>query len=214
MNRLTIVSQSTVAPTHPDRYKERNTLGGITLTTRVQRIWTIVVCAVLLASCNNWFIKSDLNWDSVNESIEDEFPNLPSLTTVELAELLSSRTKHVILLDAREADEFEVSHLADAYHVASDATAASEIAANAPNAIVVVYCSVGYRSAALVERLRARGYTNAVNLKGSIFKWAEEGRPVYRDDKPVEQVHPYDTSWGVLLPARLWSFTAVDVVDG
>ena len=32
-----------------------------------------------------------------------------------------------------------------------------------------------------------------------IFEWANEGRPVVRDGREVEAVHPYDAVWGRLL---------------
>ena len=38
-----------------------------------------------------------------------------------------------------------------------------------------------------------------MNMEGSIFKWANEGRPVYRDGERVEKVHPYNETWGRLL---------------
>jgi 3-mercaptopyruvate sulfurtransferase SseA len=66
-----------------------------------------------------------------------------------------------------------------------------------------VYCSVGYRSARIVERLRAAGHSDVRNLRGSIFQWANEGRPVVRGDSTVHKVHPFDATWGRLLNADL-----------
>jgi hypothetical protein len=43
------------------------------------------------------------------------------------------------------------------------------------------------------------------NLEGSLFQWANEGRPVYRDDVPVQAIHPYDARWGRLLDRRFHS---------
>ena len=148
-----------------------------------------------------------LDWRSVERLIAEQFPDVPSVTTHELAALLSSAADGVVLLDARGADEFAVSHLRGARHVGSDAAAAGRLAAAAPDAAVVVYCAVGYRSAALVARLRAMGHAHAVNLAGSIFRWAGDGRPVYRGGARVEQVHPYDDAWGALLPGPLRAFT-------
>ena len=45
----------------------------------------------------------------------------------------------------------------------------------------------------------ARGFTNVRNLEGSIFEWANQGHPVERAGAPVNEVHPYDESWGTLL---------------
>jgi 3-mercaptopyruvate sulfurtransferase SseA len=67
---------------------------------------------------------------------------------------------------------------------------------------IVVYSSVGYRSARLAHWLAGQGYTNVRNLSGSIFQWANEDRPVFRDGRPTMEVHPYDRRWGLLLEAR------------
>ena len=164
----------------------------------------IAALAVLPAACNH--ASGPLDWTAVEAIIADEFPDVPRVSTAELAAALGSDPASVVLLDARTAEEFAVSHLPGAHLVGSDAAAAGRLAAAAAaGARIVAYCSVGYRSAALVERLRARGHANAVNLEGSIFRWAGEGRSVYRGATRVEQVHPYDDRWGVLLPRSLWA---------
>ena len=147
-----------------------------------------------------------LDWNTVDAIIADEFPDVPGVNTAELAAALADDPSGVVILDARAREEFVVSHLPGARHVGSDADAAGRLAATTPGARVVVYCSVGYRSAALVERLREAGHGNAVNLEGSIFRWADEGRPVYRGATRVEQVHPYNERWGSLLPRSLWAY--------
>lgn len=54
-------------------------------------------------------------------------------------------------------------------------------------------------TAELARKLAARGYTNVVNLEGSLFAWANEGRPVYAGGQLASRVHPYDSAWGGLL---------------
>ena len=100
------------------------------------------------------------------------------------------------LLDVRRPEEFAVSHLRGARQVDPGATP------GAPSGRVVVYCSVGYRSGALAARLREQG-VHAHNLVGGIFQWANEGREVVRDGRPVRRVHPFDRTWGRLLNAEL-----------
>ena len=72
--------------------------------------------------------------------------------------------------------------------------------------MIVTYCSVGYRSAGVAQRLRAAGFTQVYNLEGSLFRWANEGRPLYRGDTLVHQVHPYDRVWGTLLKEELRAY--------
>lgn len=163
-----------------------------------------VVLAVLAAACVH--DPQPLDWSAVEAIIANDYPDVPGMSTAELAAALAADPASVVILDARAPGEFAVSHLPGAQLVGSDADAAGRLAAVSPGARVVVYCSVGYRSAALVDRLRERGHADAVNLEGSIFRWAGEGRPVYRDGTRVEQVHPYDDRWGALLPRSLWAY--------
>ena len=135
---------------------------------------------------------------------------MPALTTTELEALLSDPSQEVILLDAREANEYAVSHLHGAHIATSDDDAVAVLqqldAAAKPEVVIVAYSSASYRSAALVQRLHVKGFQNAVNLKGSIFVWANEDRPVYQGNRRAIHVHPYDEEWGVLLNQELWSF--------
>jgi 3-mercaptopyruvate sulfurtransferase SseA len=64
---------------------------------------------------------------------------------------------------------------------------------------VVVYCSVGYRSERVGERLKALGFRDVRNLYGGIFQWVNEGRPVYNATGPTRQVHPYSALWSTWL---------------
>lgn len=166
------------------------------------RVAVVLLLLPLLATCR----PGPLDWDAVEALISKDYPQVPGLSPDALAEQLDSGRTEILLLDAREADEFAVSHLRGAHHVGSDAEAAGRLVASAPDALIVAYCSVGYRSAALVTELHDRGHTNAVNLEGSLFRWVGEGRPVYRGTTRVLEVHPYDESWGALLPAHLWAF--------
>lgn len=106
-----------------------------------------------------------------------------------------------LLLDARAEEEYAVSHLAGARRVDPDDDALDPT--DLPrDTLVVVYCSVGYRSAAVVRRLARAGFSHAYNLQGGIFEWANEGRPVERDGVRVAEVHPYGGVWGQMLDAR------------
>jgi rhodanese-related sulfurtransferase len=82
---------------------------------------------------------------------------------------------------------------------APSASAESVSAGLAKDTPIVTYCAVGYRSGDLAERLRAAGFSNVHNLEGSIFQWANEHRPLVREEQRASMVHPYSTFWGRLL---------------
>lgn len=144
-------------------------------------------------------------WDKIQPTIRSRFPDVRQIPPRLVAQWMAGTngSGNCLLIDTREAPEFAVSHLRGARNCRSVA----EVEAAVPdrNARVVVYCSVGYRSSALAEKLQKAGYTNVFNLEGSIFAWANEGRPVFRGETELKpaRVHPYDRKWGQLLKEEL-----------
>ncbi|MER3327952.1 MAG: rhodanese-like domain-containing protein, partial [Candidatus Kapaibacterium sp.] len=65
---------------------------------------------------------------------------------------------------------------------------------------IVVYCSVGYRSEKIAEKLQGAGYTDVSNLYGGIFEWVNQDRAVVDDQNtPTTKVHAFSRVWGVWL---------------
>jgi rhodanese-related sulfurtransferase len=150
----------------------------------------------------------ELTWKAVDHMIASDFPEASFITTDSLAERLSdTTTARPTLLDARSPEEYAVSHLPGAHRVDPTAPTVPALDTLSRDAPIVVYCSVGYRSARVTTRLQEQGFTNVRNLRGSIFRWANEGRPVVRDGTPVRAVHPYDRTWGRLLNDSLHAYT-------
>ena len=71
---------------------------------------------------------------------------------------------------------------------------------------LVFYCSVGYRSSILLERVQQQaldaGVVSLANLRGGIFRWYNERRPLHDGTGKVDNVHRYDAFWGRLLKKR------------
>lgn len=110
------------------------------------------------------------------------------------------KQSNAILLDTRSKAEFDVSHLPNARWVGYDDFSMKRMAGVPKNGNVVVYCSVGYRSERIGEKLIAAGYQYVHNLYGSLFEWVNEGNPVVdRREKPTNCVHAYSKLWGVWL---------------
>jgi rhodanese-related sulfurtransferase len=145
-------------------------------------------------------------WAAVKQRIRSKFPSVRHISTGRLAEWMSvdRAEEKPLLLDAREPEEYEVSHLEGATRALSQREALQILTSVPRERPVVVYCAVGYRSAELAAALRKAGYTNVWNMEGSIFEWSNEGRPIYRSGMPVRSVHPYDEEWGRLLRPELW----------
>jgi rhodanese-related sulfurtransferase len=111
---------------------------------------------------------------------------------------LKAQKGRVVLLDARERREFEVSHLRDARYVGFNDFSIESIKDISKSSPIVVYCSIGVRSEKIGEKLLAAGYTNVRNCYGSIFEWVNQGNVVVdMDNKPTQKVHAYNKKWGV-----------------
>ena len=146
-------------------------------------------------------------WKMVDRMITSDFPKVRQLGTDSLAAWLADTSRPApLILDVRKSEEYAVSHLQGAVRVEPGATDFSFLDSVDSDRPIVAYCSVGYRSSDLAQKIAEAGYTNVSNLHGSIFRWANEGRPVYRDGEPVKQVHPYDRIWGVLLNSELRTY--------
>ena len=142
----------------------------------------------------------EVELEAMTRKVAKKFDEVRQLSTADLAARLSDPArKPPQLLDAREAAEFAVSHLPGAIRVDPEADAEQVLAKIDRARPVVVYCSVGYRSSALARRLIKGGHAQTMNLEGSIFKWANEGRPLVRDGGATQKVHPYDEKFGSML---------------
>ena len=158
----------------------------------------VSVALVLCGLLPNLSVGQDL--EAVKRKVRTQFPSVRQLSTTELAAWLGrTNGPHPMLLDARSPAEYAVSHLPGARLADAKAPAAQLLSGLGTNQAIVVYCSIGYRSSRLVERLQQGGCTNVFNLDGSIFQWANEDRLLERDGQPVKEVHPYNKTFGQLL---------------
>lgn len=143
-----------------------------------------------------------LTFSIIRRLTTDEFPTVKWLTTQQFAQWLEDPLKpQPIILDARSEAEYALSHLKEAKRIDPKHPDLAAFAGYQDTPIVV-YCSVGYRSARIAEQLGQAGFSRVYNLEGSLFQWANEGRPVFKDGCPAMFVHPYDALWGRLLKPR------------
>ena len=110
-------------------------------------------------------------------------------------ELLNNKDKFIIF-DAREKAEFDVSHIPDAIYLGYSDFNVVRIKNIPKEKNIVIYCSIGYRSEKIGEKLLRLGYKNVYNLYGSIFEWANEKYPLLSSNgKTTYTVHSYNKSW-------------------
>jgi len=120
--------------------------------------------------------------------------NIPYISVEQLA----TPKTNPIILDAREFQEYEVSHLKNAICVGYDTFDIELIGSQIPNKDqeIVVYCSLGIRSEVIASKLKKAGYSDVKNLYGGIFEWKNKNYSVYNtQEKETDSVHTFSKKW-------------------
>ena len=158
----------------------------------------LLLCVLVLFFATGFFgFKPDL--EELNAEIDEKFPDAPKVSMAELKKMMAEEPS-LAIVDVRDREEYAVSRLKNAVNIVDPEKMNYE-----KDRLIVAYCSVGYRSGEFVSKARKLGYTNIYNYLGSIFEWANNGNPVYRDGEVVKEVHPYSSYWGKLLKEELHS---------
>jgi len=120
--------------------------------------------------------------------------NVPELQVSQVSDM-----DGFIFLDARSNEEFDVSHISGAIWVGYDEFELDKVEDLDKDKVLIVYCSVGYRSEKVAKKIYDNGNKNVANLYGGIFQWVDEDGIVEDKNGPTLRVHAYDETWGVWL---------------
>lgn len=116
---------------------------------------------------------------------------------ISVQELAMAKTNAVIL-DAREIEEYNVSHIKNAELIGYNAFHLDSLFKKVPNKNekIVVYCSLGIRSEVIATKLKKAGYNHVFNLYGGIFEWKNNDFPVYDlKEQETDNVHAFSKTW-------------------
>lgn len=109
-----------------------------------------------------------------------------------------------VFLDARELEEYAVSHLPGARHLGYDKLDLEVVAGVDKQLPIVVYCTVGYRSERAAKKLRKAGFSRVFNLYGSLYAWKLAGFPLEDvNGAPTNRLHTYNKKWGSFVPESI-----------
>lgn len=170
------------------------------------KIWVaglLAVAALLLVATQWVYDKLQVlqSLDRIEAVIARDFPDVTHLDTATVDALRQSDPA-LLLVDCRKPEEYAVSHLPGAVNLrsADEVLGYLEREGIRPSRIVS-YCSVGWRSSRLTRALLTEGgVADAASLRGSIFRWANEDRPLVKPDgSPAATVHPLHRVWAHLL---------------
>ncbi|MFT5263227.1 MAG: rhodanese-related sulfurtransferase [Polaribacter sp.] len=138
----------------------------------------------------------ETNASCTNPAFDKKVKRLLNLTVTPITPDELKVMGGVLLLDIREKEEYDVSHIEGAEYMGYeeyDADLLNEVPKNTP---IVVYCSIGYRSEKVGEKIQKLGFTEVYNLYGSIFEWVNQDNPVVdNNNKPTDKIHTYNKNW-------------------
>lgn len=146
-----------------------------------------------------WFqpLNPDIDPDFKSELEKIYVDDVP---TISARKYLQLNSDSVVVLDARENEEFRVSHLRHARNVGYIWFDMRDIYDIPANKTIVIYCSVGNRAQRIAQLLIRSGHKKVYNLYGGIFEWVNEGYPVYAPSgAQTPQIHAYNKRWSVWL---------------
>lgn len=135
----------------------------------------------------------------INEAFDNTVTKLLSFSVPTMnVDQLHENYDDYIILDAREMEEFAVSHLRDALYIGYKDLEKKTIEGLDKSKPVLVYCSIGVRSEKIGEQLQNQGFEEVYNLYGSIFEWVNRGYPIYDSmGNQTKKIHGYNRFWGV-----------------
>lgn len=131
-----------------------------------------------------------------DDYLKEMYKNTIELISVD--ELLTEKnvSNNFVLLDTRELNEFNVSHIEGARYIGYNNFSIEKVDDIPKDSDIVVYCSLGVRSEQIGEQLKAAGYNNVKNLYGGIFEWVYQDQLVVdKKGNPTDKVHAYDENW-------------------
>ena len=141
--------------------------------------------------------------------------------------------RNIVVIDSRRQDEFDVSHIPNSklVHFPTDQETllnflteesrkhetSSAKNSDKKNLEIVCYCSLGYRSSILAQRMAtvvktdiflSRKDIKLYNLEGSIFKWANENKHMIDlNEKTTKFAHPFSYTFCAFLQKANWKWT-------
>jgi rhodanese-related sulfurtransferase len=133
--------------------------------------------------------------------LDDKLSRLVTVDEHALSAKEARALDNPIFLDAREDEEYRVSHLPGALHLGFDRIDLSVLEGVDHQRPVVVYCTVGYRSERAAKKLRDVGFTKVYNLYGSLYAWKLAGFPLEdATGEATNKLHTYNRKWGTFVP--------------
>lgn len=149
---------------------------------------------------------ADARLAKIERSLETN-SSVQHLSNESVLDSLQISDSTTVLFDVRTKEEYAVSHLQNAIRLDPDLDP-NNFLRNYGSLLedrqVIFYCSTGRRSTELAEKVAAvqaqQGkVATPANMKGGIFRWHNESKPLVNATAPTEKVHPFNWYWKRLI---------------
>lgn len=142
--------------------------------TLLHLIFTILICSLFLVACNSK--ESDVSEKETEtkkestSSEKEEKTSYEQISQEKAKEIMDTETNYIIL-DVREQEEFDESHIEGAILIPDhDIKEKAETVLTDKDQLILVYCRSGRRSKLASQDLADLGYTNIKEF-GGIIDW-------------------------------------------
>ena len=136
--------------------------------------------------------------EGISVEFEKEIENYldKTISTITVEQLATMDSGRFVLLDAREKEEYDISTIPGSSYIGYDDFNIKSIEHLPKGQPIIVFCSIGYRSEKIGEKLKKAGYGRVFNLYGSIFAWANAGLPLHTPmGNSTDKLHTYNKKW-------------------
>ncbi len=152
------------------------------------------ICAVCITLLSGALVAQ--NPEGFDDKLDAVYKNTVPTIFPEHLEKEMKKDPKLVILDIRERSEYMVSHLKNAKLLSYKRFNINSVSSIPKDARIVVYCSIGFRSERVGEKLLAAGYKNVFNLYGGLFNWANNQYPLYNSlNEKTIQVHTFNSEW-------------------
>ena len=117
-----------------------------------------------------------------------DFPGVKDVTPAQAMEMLQK--EGVVFVDTRKPEEMTVTVLPGAI----TKKAFMNNPDNYADKLVVVYCTISYRSGIFARDMASKGIT-VENLAGGILAWTLEGGKIYNANDETHRIHVFGKKW-------------------
>lgn len=146
-------------------------------------ITLLIINSMVFTKGNKDFILKD--------KIEELYEYTVDILTVE--EMLELDSYY--LFDIRSKEEFDVSRIKGAQFLDYSSFHIDKFPDLPKDSLIILYCTLGYRSERVGEELLELGYSKVFNLYGGIIYWVNRKQPVYVDGVETNHLHGFSKSW-------------------